>query len=40
MNGGIRSQLARVFGEERADALLVRYHARVDGPPRRSRLRH
>jgi len=35
MNGGIRSQLARVFGEERAD-----YHVRVDGPPRRSRLRH
>jgi 2-haloacid dehalogenase len=26
-NGGIRGQLARVFGEERADALLVRYHA-------------
>jgi 2-haloacid dehalogenase len=25
-NGGIRSELARVFGEERADALLVRYH--------------
>jgi 2-haloacid dehalogenase len=25
-NGGIRGQLARVFGEERADALLVRYH--------------
>jgi 2-haloalkanoic acid dehalogenase type II len=25
-NGGIRAQLARVFGEERADALLVRYH--------------
>jgi 2-haloacid dehalogenase len=24
-NGGIRGQLARVFGEERADALLVRY---------------
>jgi 2-haloacid dehalogenase len=26
-NGGIRRELARVFGEERADALLVRYHA-------------
>jgi 2-haloalkanoic acid dehalogenase type II len=26
-NGGIRGQLARVFGDERADALLVRYHA-------------
>ena len=25
-NGGIRGQLARVFGEERADQLLVRYH--------------
>jgi 2-haloalkanoic acid dehalogenase type II len=25
-NGGIRGELARVFGEERADALLVRYH--------------
>jgi 2-haloalkanoic acid dehalogenase type II len=25
-NGGIRLELARVFGEERADALLVRYH--------------
>src|SRR5580765_2723044 len=25
-NGGIRGQFARVFGEERADALLVRYH--------------
>jgi 2-haloacid dehalogenase len=25
-NGGIRRQLARVFGDERADALLVRYH--------------
>ena len=25
-NGGIRAQLARVFGEERGDALLVRYH--------------
>jgi 2-haloacid dehalogenase len=25
-NGGIRTELARVFGEERADALLVRYH--------------
>jgi 2-haloalkanoic acid dehalogenase type II len=25
-NGGIRGQLARVFGEDRADALLVRYH--------------
>jgi 2-haloalkanoic acid dehalogenase type II len=25
-NGGIRGQLARVFGEERADPLLVRYH--------------
>jgi 2-haloalkanoic acid dehalogenase type II len=25
-NGGIRGQLARVFGDERADALLVRYH--------------
>ena len=25
-NGGIRAQLARVFGEERADAMLHRYH--------------
>jgi 2-haloacid dehalogenase len=25
-NGGIRSELARVFGEDRADAQLVRYH--------------
>src|SRR5919204_45017 len=25
-NGGIRRALARVFGEERADALLHRYH--------------
>jgi 2-haloalkanoic acid dehalogenase type II len=25
-NGGIRGQLARVFGEDRADALLHRYH--------------
>jgi 2-haloacid dehalogenase len=25
-NGGIRRELARVFGEERADALLDRYH--------------
>jgi 2-haloalkanoic acid dehalogenase type II len=25
-NGGIRGQLVRVFGEERADALLTRYH--------------
>jgi 2-haloalkanoic acid dehalogenase type II len=25
-NGGIRDELVRVFGEERADALLVRYH--------------
>jgi 2-haloacid dehalogenase len=25
-NGGIRGQLARVFGEDRADALLIRYH--------------
>src|SRR5919198_111875 len=25
-NGGIRSELARVFGEERADELLERYH--------------
>ena len=25
-NGGIRSELARVFGEERADELLGRYH--------------
>jgi 2-haloalkanoic acid dehalogenase type II len=25
-NGGIRGQLVRVFGEERADVLLVRYH--------------
>ena len=25
-NGGIRGELARVFGEERADELLVRYH--------------
>ena len=25
-NGGIRAQLARVFGEEHADELLVRYH--------------
>lgn len=26
-NGGIRRELARIFGDERADALLVRYHA-------------
>ena len=25
-NGGIRQELARVFGEDRADALLVQYH--------------
>ena len=25
-NGGIRGELARVFGEEQADELLVRYH--------------
>jgi 2-haloacid dehalogenase len=25
-NGGIRAELARVFGEERADELLARYH--------------
>jgi 2-haloacid dehalogenase len=25
-NGGIRTQLARVFGEDRADGLLERYH--------------
>jgi 2-haloalkanoic acid dehalogenase type II len=25
-NGGIRGELVRIFGEERADALLVRYH--------------
>jgi 2-haloacid dehalogenase len=25
-NGGIRAELARVFGDERADALLRRYH--------------
>ena len=25
-NGGIRRELARVFGEERADAQLERYH--------------
>jgi 2-haloacid dehalogenase len=25
-NGGIRAELARVFGEERADAQLARYH--------------
>ena len=25
-NGGIRAQLARVFGEDRADELLRRYH--------------
>ena len=25
-NGGVRSELARVFGDERADDLLVRYH--------------
>jgi len=25
-NGGIRGELARVFGEERADELLARYH--------------
>jgi 2-haloalkanoic acid dehalogenase type II len=25
-NGGIRGELVRLFGEERADALLVRYH--------------
>ncbi len=26
-DGGVRAELARVFGEERADELLVRYHA-------------
>src|SRR5213079_3206133 len=25
-NGGIRHELARIFGEERADPLLIRYH--------------
>src|SRR5919202_3693727 len=25
-NGGVRRELARVFGEDRADELLVRYH--------------
>jgi 2-haloacid dehalogenase len=25
-NGGIRAELARVFGEDRADLLLIRYH--------------
>ena len=25
-NGGVRAELARVFGDERADALLERYH--------------
>ncbi len=25
-NGGIRAELARVFGDDRADELLVRYH--------------
>ena len=25
-NGGVRAELARVFGDERADDLLVRYH--------------
>ena len=25
-NGGIRAELARVFGAERVDELLVRYH--------------
>jgi 2-haloacid dehalogenase len=25
-NGGIRAELARLFGDERADALLARYH--------------
>src|SRR6476660_7012647 len=25
-NGGIRAELARVFGDERADELLERYH--------------
>src|SRR5690242_12345798 len=25
-NAGIRAQLARIFGEERADGLLARYH--------------
>ena len=25
-DGGIRAELARVFGEERADELLARYH--------------
>jgi 2-haloacid dehalogenase len=25
-NGGIRAELARIFGEQRADALLARYH--------------
>ena len=26
-NGGVRTELARVFGDERADALLAQYHA-------------
>jgi len=26
-NGGVRAELARVFGDERADALLAQYHA-------------
>ncbi len=25
-NGGIRRELARLFGEDRADSLLARYH--------------
>ena len=25
-NGGIRRELGRIWGEERADALLIRYH--------------
>ena len=25
-NGGVRAELARVFGDDRADELLARYH--------------
>jgi 2-haloacid dehalogenase len=37
-NGGIRGELARVFGEDRADELLARYHVlepelQADGTP-------
>jgi len=38
-NGGIRAELARVFGEDRADELLLRYHeleAQLEADGRRS----